>query len=229
MRLAFLLLLLINIALWPFASGMLVLGNDGAEPLRLTSQIDPERIRIVPVDGGAAAPVAAIAPVVASEPAATDAEAAPAAVCRVLAGFTREQADPFIARAREAYPAVQLVESEQPGSLSWWVHIPDLATRQLADRKQAELRALGVREMALMPDADGQKFAISLGLFKTETAAKELMSSLNGQGVRSARIAMREGKAGRLRLELRGDDAELTALLAEPLATVDGVEAADCP
>lgn len=228
MRLAFLLLLLINIALWPFASGMLALGNDGAEPLRLTSQIDPERIRIVPVGGGAAAPVVAIAPVVASEPA-TDAEVTPAAVCRVLTGFTREQADPFVARAREAYPAVQVTESEQPGSPSWWVHIPDLATRQLADRKQAELRALGVREMALMPDADGQKFAISLGLFKTETAAKELMSSLNGQGVRSARIAMREGKAGRLRLELRGDDAELTALLAEPQATVEGVEAADCP
>jgi cell division septation protein DedD len=228
MRLAFLLLLLINIALWPFASGMLALGNDGAEPLRLTSQIDPERIRIVPVGGGAAAPVVAIAPVVASEPA-TDAEVTPAAVCRVLAGFTREQADPFVARAREAYPAVQVTESEQPGSPSWWVHIPDLATRQLADRKQAELRALGVREMALMPDADGQKFAISLGLFKTETAAKELMSSLNGQGVRSARIAMREGKAGRLRVELRGSDTELTALLAEPQATVEGVEAADCP
>ncbi|MGL6079928.1 SPOR domain-containing protein [Methyloversatilis discipulorum] len=228
MRLAFLLLLLINIALWPFASGMLALGNDGAEPLRLTSQIDPERIRIVPVGGGAAAPVVAIAPVVASEPA-SDAEVTPAAVCRVLAGFTREQADPFVARAREAYPAVQVTESEQPGSPSWWVHIPDLATRQLADRKQAELRALGVREMALMPDADGQKFAISLGLFKTETAAKELMSSLNGQGVRSARIAMREGKAGRLRVELRGSDTELTALLAEPQATVEGVEAADCP
>ncbi len=228
MRLAFLLLLLINIALWPFASGMLTLGNDGAEPLRLTSQIDPERIRIVPVGGGAAAPVVAIAPVVASEPA-SDAEVTPAAVCRVLTGFTREQADPFVARAREAYPAVQVTESEQPGSPSWWVHIPDLATRQLADRKQAELRALGVREMALMPDADGQKFAISLGLFKTETAAKELMSSLNGQGVRSARIAMREGKAGRLRVELRGSDTELTALLAEPQATVEGVEAADCP
>lgn len=228
MRLAFLLLLLINIALWPFASGMLALGNDGAEPLRLTSQIDPERIRIVPVGGGAAAPVVAIAPAVASEPA-TDAEATPVAVCRVLAGFTREQADPFVARAREAYPAVQVTESEQPGSPSWWVHIPDLATRQLADRKQAELRALGVREMALMPDADGQKFAISLGLFKTETAAKELMSSLNGQGVRSARIAMREGKAGRLRVELRGSDTELMALLAEPQATVEGVEAADCP
>ncbi|MFX5245152.1 hypothetical protein ABTD35_20330, partial [Acinetobacter baumannii] len=60
MRLAFLLLLLLNIALWPCASGMLVLGNDGAEPLRLTRQIDPERIRIVPVDGGAVAPVAAV-------------------------------------------------------------------------------------------------------------------------------------------------------------------------
>lgn len=229
MRLAFLLLLLINIALWPFASGMLTVGSDSAEPLRLTRQVDPERIRILPADGSAPAPVAAVAPAVASEPAATDAEEAPAAVCRVLAGFTREQADPFIARAREAYPTVQLTESEQPGSPSWWVHIPDLATRQLADRKQAELRALGVREMALMPDAEGQKFAISLGLFKTEAAAKELMSSLSGQGVRSARIAMREGKAGRLRLELRGDDSQLAALLAEPLAVADGVEQVTCP
>lgn len=229
MRLAFLLLLLINIALWPFASGMLALGNDGAEPLRLTSQIDPERIRILPVDGDAAAPAEAIAPVAASEQAAADAEAASVSACRVLAGFTREQADRFAVRAREAYPAVQLAESEQPGSPSWWVHIPDLATRQLADRKQAELRALGVREMALMPDADGQKFAISLGLFKTEAAANELMSSLNGLGVRSARIAMREGKAGRLRVEMRGSEADVAALLAEPQATVDGVAATDCP
>lgn len=229
MRLAFLLLLLINIALWPFASGMLAPDSDGAEPLRLTSQIDPERIRILPSDGSAPAPVAALAPAVASEPAVPDAEAAPEGVCRVLTGFTREQADQFIARAREAYPTVQLAESEQPGSPSWWVHIPDLATRQLADRKLGELRALGVREMALMPDADGQKFAISLGLFKTEAAAKELMSRLSGQGVRSARIAMREGKAGRLRVELRGGDSELTALLAEPLATAEGVEPVACP
>jgi hypothetical protein len=229
MRPAFLLLLLINIALWPFASGMLALGGDGAEPLRLTSQIDPERIRILPVEGGAPSPVAAVAPTVGGEPPTPDAEAAPAAVCRVLAGFTREQADQFIARVREAYPTMQLAESEQPGSLSWWVHIPDLATRQLADRKQAELRALGVREMALMPDADGQKFSISLGLFKTEAAAKELMSSLNGRGVRSARIAMREGRAGRLLIELRGGDTELAALLLEPLATVEGVEQVACP
>ncbi|MCP4637199.1 MAG: SPOR domain-containing protein, partial [Methyloversatilis sp.] len=162
MRLVFLLLLLLNIALWPLTAGLVHFGGGQTEPFRLTSQIEPERLRIVPEDDAARAPARAAEAVAAEDE--TDPQA-PA--CRVLTGLSREQADALAARARDRQPPVQLSESEQPGSSSWWVHIPDLQTRPLAERKQAELKALGVREMALMPDADGQKFAISLGLFKT--------------------------------------------------------------
>lgn len=224
MRLVFLLLLLLNIALWPLSAGLVHFGGGQTEPFRLTSQIEPERLRIVPEDG--AAQVAARAPESAAAGGDTDAQA-PA--CRMLTGLTREQADALAARARDRQPPVQLSESEQPGSSSWWVHIPDLQTRPLAERKQAELKALGVREMALMPDADGQKFAISLGLFKTEASARELLSRLSGQGVRSARIVEREAKATRLRVELRGAAADVEAVLADAGGVPDGVDAADCP
>lgn len=222
MRLVFLLLLLVNIVLWPFVAGLAHLGGSQTEPLRLSSQIEPERLRIVPEDGAVAT--------VSSRPTDADADAdTPAAVCRMLTGLSREQADALAARVRDRDPPVQLSESEQPGSPSWWVHIADLQTRQLAERKQAELKALGVREMALMPDADGQKFAISLGLFKTEASARELLSRLSGLGVRSARIVEREAKAGRLRVELRGAAADVEAVLAEAGGVPDGVDAADCP
>lgn len=224
MRLVFLLLLLLNIALWPLTAGLVHFGGGQTEPFRLTSQIEPERLRIVPEDDAARAPARAAEAVAAEDE--TDPQA-PA--CRVLTGLSREQADALAARARDRQPPVQLSESEQPGSSSWWVHIPDLPTRPLAERKQAELKALGVREMALMPDADGQKFAISLGLFKTEASARELLSRLSAQGVRSARIVEREAKATRLRVELRGAAADVEAVVADAGGVPDGVDAADCP
>lgn len=224
MRLVFLLLLLLNIALWPLSAGLVHFGGGQTEPFRLTSQIEPERLRIVPEDGV----VAALARPAEAGVAETDADSA-APACRMLTGLSREQADALAARARERQPPVLLSESEQPGSPSWWVHIADLQTRQLAERKQAELKALGVREMALMPDADGQKFAISLGLFKTEASARELLSRLAGQGVRSARIVEREAKAARLRVELRGVAADVEAVLADAGGVPEGVDAADCP
>jgi hypothetical protein len=123
---------------------------------------------------------------------------------------------PSAARILERQLAVQVSESEQTATTSWWVHMPGLQTRQLAERKQAELRALGVREMSLMPEpGDPEKLAISLGLFKTEAAAKDLLASLVTKGVRNARIVPRDGPAGRFRVELRGSASSLAALLDE--------------
>jgi hypothetical protein len=125
--------------------------------------------------------------------------------------------------------ALQLSEAEQTETTAWWVHIPDMQTRQLAERKQAELRALGVREMIVMADpADSQKLAVSLGLFKTEAAAKELLATLNGQGVRSARIAPREGRAGRYRVEVRGTGPELAALFDISPVLDETAQRTDC-
>lgn len=226
MRLAFFLLLLINVALYPFVSGLIAGKGDGSEPLRMTSQMKPDSIRILPSDAPSPAAETVAAPDVANTVVAGS--EAPA-VCRALDGLSREQVDALNARIGAEQLLLQLSESEQTETTAWWVHIPDMQTRQLAERKQAELRALGVREMIVMADpADSQKLAVSLGLFKTEAAAKELLATLNGQGVRSARIAPREGRAGRYRVEVRGAGPDLAALFDSFPALDETTERADC-
>jgi hypothetical protein len=226
MRLAFFLLLLINVALYPFVSGLIAGKGDGSEPLRMASQMKPDSIRILPSDAPSPAAETVAAPDVANTVVAGS--EAPA-VCRALDGLSREQVDALNARIGAEQLLLQLSESEQTETTAWWVHIPDMQTRQLAERKQAELRALGVREMLVMADpADPQKLAVSLGLFKTEAAAKELLATLNGQGVRSARIAPREGRAGRYRIEVRGAGPDLAALFDSFPALDETTERTDC-
>ena len=226
MRLAFFLLLLINVALYPFVSGLIAGKGDGSEPLRMASQMKPDSIRILPSDAPSPAAETVAAPDVANTVVAGS--EAPA-VCRALDGLSREQVDALNARIGAEQLLLQLSESEQTETTAWWVHIPDMQTRQLAERKQAELRALGVREMIVMADpADPQKLAVSLGLFKTEAAAKVLLATLNGQGVRSARIAPREGRAGRYRIEVRGAGLDLAALFDSFPALDETTQRTDC-
>jgi cell division septation protein DedD len=226
MRLAFFLLLLINVALYPFVSGLIAGKGDGSEPLRMASQMKPDSIRILPSDAPSPAAETVAAPDVANT--VVGGSEAPA-VCRALDGLSREQVDALNARIGAEQLLLQLSESEQTETTAWWVHIPDMQTRQLAERKQAELRALGVREMIVMADpADSQKLAVSLGLFKTEAAAKELLATLNGQGVRSARIAPREGRAGRFRIEVRGAGPDLAALFDSFPALDETTQRTDC-
>lgn len=226
MRLAFFLLLLINVALYPFVSGLIAGKGDGSEPLRMASQMKPDSIRILPSDAPSPAAETVAAPDLANTVVAGS--EAPA-VCRALDGLSREQVDALNARIGAEQLLLQLSESEQTETTAWWVHIPDMQTRQLAERKQAELRALGVREMIVMADpADPQKLAVSLGLFKTEAAAKELLATLNGQGVRSARIAPREGRAGRYRIEVRGAGPDLAALFDSFPALDETTQRTDC-
>lgn len=226
MRLAFFLLLLINVALYPFVSGLIAGKGDGSEPLRMASQMKPDSIRILPSDAPSPAAETVAVPDLANTVVAGS--EAPA-VCRALDGLSREQVDALNARIGAEQLLLQLSESEQTETTAWWVHIPDMQTRQLAERKQAELRALGVREMIVMADpADPQKLAVSLGLFKTEAAAKELLATLNGQGVRSARIAPREGRAGRYRIEVRGAGPDLAALFDSFPALDETTQRTDC-
>ena len=56
--------------------------------------------------------------------------------------------------------------------------------------------------------------AISLGVFSAEKGAQERLADLKSQGVRSARISVRPGKEGFLRLDAGGPAANRQALVA---------------
>ena len=74
---------------------------------------------------------------------------------------------------------------------SWLVNIPPQGSKEAADKKAGELRNLGISNFFIMQGDSPLKWAISLGVFKTETGAQTFLAQLNKQGVRTARITPR--------------------------------------
>jgi hypothetical protein len=64
----------------------------------------------------------------------------------------------------------------------YWVHLAPFANRKAAERRLKELERLGVREVLIMPDADGNP-AISLGLFTQADNAQKRLQELAQKGV----------------------------------------------
>jgi hypothetical protein len=115
------------------------------------------------------------------------------------------------------------VSSRNDGS--WWVFIPPQPDRNAAVKKASELRALGVTEFFIVNDGP-QQFALSLGVFSREEAAKTHLEKLRDKGVKSARTGPRYTDKARQVLEVRGDLLSLIALRANPS---EGVTSRDCP
>lgn len=68
------------------------------------------------------------------------------------------------------------------------VFIPPLGSKEAADKKALELTHLGVHDFFIIQDQSALRWGISLGVFKTEEAAKQLLATLVAKGVHSARI-----------------------------------------
>lgn len=75
------------------------------------------------------------------------------------------------------------------------IYIPPLASKDAVDKKATELRHLGVTDFFVMQDPGDMHFAISLGVFKTEDAARTRLAELAQKGVHSARLGTRNSTA----------------------------------
>jgi len=164
-------------------------------------------------------PEAAAAPRQAQAPERTAAPApaptpvpAPALVCLDIGTFSANGAKRFEARlaaldlGERAAAGRQTVQAQDVSS--WLVNIPSQGSKEAADRKAAELRNLGITNFFIIRDDSPLKFGISLGLFKTESGAQNLLAQLGKQGVHTARITPRGPQTTRYMYRLRGlDDA----------------------
>lgn len=125
--------------------------------------------------------VPAVTPVVA--------RAAAAAACVELGNLSTAEARRFETRLAELKWTPAPARRETRESSSHMVWIPPLPSgKEGADRKSAELRKLGVSEFFVLQDNPAQRFGISLGVFKTEDAARAHLAKLSQQGVKSARL-----------------------------------------
>ena len=221
-------LLCINGAMFAYGRGYLgnFKGNE-REPARMKGQVNADKLVLVPAAAAVAATPAGPAPVAAPEPVA----AAPAPLaCVEIGNLTAQEARRFdnriAALGQALQPVRQNVTTTEVGS--YMVHVPPQATREAADRKADELKNLGVTNFYVIPDNTPMKWAISLGVFKSENAAKTLLAALNKQGVQGARISERGTQVSRVNYRFRGIDAATREKLDRIASGFQGQRARDC-
>lgn len=70
------------------------------------------------------------------------------------------------------------------------VFIPPLGSKEAADKKAQELTRLGIHDFFIIQDQPNLRWGISLGVFKSEDSAKQLLATLVAKGVHSAKLGM---------------------------------------
>ena len=164
----------------------------------------------LPPDGGAeagsAGTAAAEAPVPETPPAPQAAAAAPVPTsCVAWSELSEAQADALMRRLRGSGASAERSKIETPSS--WWVRIPPQGSRERAEEQAQALRALGVRDLFIVQERGPAQYAISLGVFKTEPRARQMLTELRAQGVRNAGVEPRMSTAYRIQAQLTADVA----------------------
>lgn len=197
-------LLLANLAFFAWSQGWLdaTLGTHSMgdrEPERLTRQVRPELISILPA-GAAASDATAGTPSAAASPLA----------CLEAGPFTDSEAAVAQTAAQAALTGATIrnVRSERPGV--WMVYMGRYAGRDALVKKQEELkrRRLDFEELRDNPTlAPG----ISLGRYDTRDAASKALEQFAQQGIHTARVVEFAPASSSLSLRLETADSALAA------------------
>ena len=211
-------LLGLNVILFAYGQGYLGKMSGGErEPMRMKNQLNADKLKLLTsasMTSSAAASVAAsvTSSVPASAPLGVALSGAPAGVlggaaCFEIGNFSSAEARRFEARLAPLALGGRMQRVDLPGAAvtSHIVYIPSQGSKEAAEQKAAELKALGVTNFFIMSDSVQMKWAISLGVFKSEAAAQTLLTALGKQGVHSAKLGARAA-AGKLAYQFRAVD-----------------------
>lgn len=237
-RIVFYLLLACNVLLavlvLPPLGGVNPLERAG-EADRLTRELAPEKIRILP-DAARASPAAAAEPK--AEQAAAEESAAPTVeqpapaggpVCVALTGLTAELVKLAREQAGRLGDGTSLRESGL-GPVSYWVYLPPNGGKDGAEKRVEALKREGVEDYYVVREPGANQYAVSLGLYRTEQLAKRRLDALARQGVDTAQIAMRDATGNNARMEISGPEGVVDRFVNEFSAAhkAEGVSRAAC-
>lgn len=197
--------------------------GDG-QSARAQPQLHAEKIGLLsaPPDKPIAEPVAPppaaeeYAPASAPAPASLPLVPEPGVLCLEWGEFSGAD----LARATAALSALQLGDKlgqrQVEYAIGYWVYIPPQKDKAAVNQKVAQLKARGIEEYFVVPEAGPWQNAISLGVFKTQEAAQHFLDDLQrNKDVRTAKIGERASKLKMTIFVLSGPDAGITAHLAE--------------
>jgi hypothetical protein len=219
LKFLFALLLLANAALFAYHEGYL--GNsssDTREPGRMAKQINADKIKLLPAS---AADTSAVTPV--SAPGKPDVIA-----CTEIGTFDAVEAKRFETRVASIAPGDRLSQRAVDEPSRYIVFIPPQGNKEGADKKSGELKKLGIKDFYVIQDAGEFKWGISLGIFRTEEAARAHLTALNQKGVKSARIGPYSAAPSKVAYQLRNLDAAARAELEKIKADFPQQQARGC-
>lgn len=223
------------------------------ESIRLSvmPQSAAAKATVMPASAPVAAPAGPAAPAVAAVPAPDIAASSPAASAVISVPATpllpaNNKQNPRIClewgdfsgadlkRATEALSALQLGE----GKISqrqieykkgYWVYIPPLKSKTAATQKASQIRALGVKEYFIVQEAGAFRYAISLGVFKTQEAAQNHLRELRVKGISTARVGERASKLKTTMFVLNDVEASIEEKLTAAKKELPGGEVKRVP
>lgn len=131
------------------------------------------------------------------------------AACVEFAGIAAAS----LPQAREALAAMQLgdrlAERRVEEITRHWVYVPAARDRRTAEQSAATLRGRGITEISIRPD-----FAISLGVFSTEEAARRFLAQVEAKGAKGVTIGPFSKEVRDSVFLVREPDTDLLARLA---------------
>ena len=235
MKFVFWALLAANAGLYAYSQGYLGKVEGGErEPQRLKTQLASERmVMLSAAEARAAAETAA-----AAEPAPAAQEAPPEPVpvpvetiaCTQAGSFTAGDARRFENRINRLGFGERQSRTSVPFQdvTSHLVYLPPNGGKDGADKRVAELKEKGVANFFVMQGEGPMKWAVSLGVFKTDTAAQSLVAALGKQGVRGARVLPRGPQTTRAGWQFRDLTEEERKRVADIADDFAGVQVRAC-
>jgi SPOR domain len=230
-RTLFFLLLLANIGFlaWSYYGT-----GASTEAQLVEQQLNPQAIRVLSPEQRAA--LAAQRAKAAAPPAPPPPPPAPpplpkvaVAACLELGAFN----PPDVTRVQQALEPLalgpKLSQRRVDEIANFWVFIPPQRNRQAANQKAGELKKLGVGDFFVLQDESRFRFAVSLGVFKSEDAARARLAELRAKGVHSAQVGARETTVQKIYFDLRDVPDPVVVKLNELRQTFPGSELKECP
>jgi len=204
MRILVFLLVLANLTLFGYTRLDSVGGGEG---VRLSQQVQPDKIKLLTPQQVAAlgpAKVAALADVCVEWGPLSDADRARA-----------------LSRIEPLDLGKLLTQKRTEVVTNYWVFVPPAANRAAADKRVEELKGQGLRD-AFVVENGPQRLAIALGSFRSEEGAQARLATVLKLGVKNAKLGERVQAVQQAVLVVRDPPAPAVVRLKELQAEFPG-------
>jgi len=221
LRLSILVLMLANVAFFAWMQYGTTIRALSTDSHLVNQQINPDAVRVLTAEQ--------VAALVKQQESGADAtNGVVSAACLEWGAFNTADA----AKAEQALAALalgsRLGRRRIEETAAWWVFLPPQPSRQIAQQKVAELKRLGVAEYFIIQEDSRLRFAVSLGVFRSEEAAKTHLAQLRAKGVRTAQVGPRDAQVQHVYFQVRDVADALRARLIELELSFPGTNLKDC-